>query len=344
MKKAKVTKAGKIKLKEKDIEKAIKDSQTKRKKKRIWLYALLIISILVFIVLQLWESSEKMELSEMAGKLAPAIKIDKTKTAVPEQTVTAVPDKGTPCLIHQYILAPGANENLRFEVKLDREVLQLAHLLKNKVEDDSISFKSSFDKWEQQGIRAEVQSYELETITGKADIWIVQAGELLANYAKAVRRAGSNTPAGLEKINGYIARTTRFEVAFFGEDYGVISTLGRYNYSEAKVGELVENDISDKLGGALILPYTFEGKKYNLPVEKKEVEKSLYFLNLNINIDLPSPKDNKLENCESSITVKIKEIPDTKLILKITFEPKDNEFQVLGPAFAAECYKPAKSR
>ncbi len=343
MKKTRVTKAGKIKLKEKDIEKAIKDSQTKRRKKRIIFFALPIIAILVFIVLQFWDSPEKMELTEMAAKMTPAIKIDKTRTAVPEQAVTDVLDKGVPCSIHQYILAPGANENLKFEVKLDREVLQLAHLLKNKVEDASISLASSFDKWEQQGIRADVQSHDLETITGKADIWVVQAGDLLADYAKAVRRAGSAAPAGLEKIAGHIARTTRFEVAFFGEDYGVISTLGRYNYSEAKVGELLENDINEKLGGALTIPYSYEGKNYNLPIEKKEVENFIYFLNLNININLPSQKENKITDCESSFTVKINETPDINFTIKVTYEPRSNEFQVSGPAFAAECYKPGKN-
>lgn len=338
MAKTRVTKKGKIKVQEKDIEKALRVSKTKRKKRTIRLYALFAILILVFLFTQLWESKEEEELREMVMDLTPAIRVDETSTNIQEGSSVDALDKGTDCLNHDYILSPGAAELLRFEVKLEREALQLANRLKDKVEYDDIALEHSFLKWEEQAISAEVQSYDLENITGKTNVWIVQAGELIEAYQKAPQTA-ARTSGNLDKIDGFIAKKTRFTVDFIDDNYGVISTLGRYYYTEAKVGELVEVDITAKLGGALMLPYVYEGKKYELPVEKREVEKVVYFLNLDVSLNLQDSYDQDVVNSESNFAVKIKDAPDIKFTLKLNYSKKDNEFHILGPAISSDCYK-----
>jgi hypothetical protein len=252
-----------------------------------------------------------------------------------------VPDRGTRCRDHEYILSPGTSENLKFEIKLQREVLELEHLLKDKFEARDISIESSFEKWEEHGLTAEVNSFDLDMVTDKVNVWVVEAGELIADIRKTNEAQGSGASSGsFENITGFIAKTTRFKVDFFNDYYGVISTLGRYYYTEAKVGELVESDITAKLGGSLLLNYNYEGQDYRLPVMKREVEKYVYYLNCVVHVDLPESENKEIKNSESHLNIKIREAGETKFVLKCSFDKENSEFHVSGPAIDADCYKP----
>lgn len=353
MAKIRQTKKGKIKVREGDIEKALHKTKTQRKKKTIRLYVLFVIMILTFVVMKYWESSAKQEIREMARDMKPTIRVDETDTNIDtanNDTISEVLDKGTPCRDHEYILSAGTSESLRFDIKLEREVIQLAHLFKNNIESGDITVESSFDKWEEKGITASILSYEMERLNGKTNVWAVQAGELLAELKKNGEPAVNSAKSFYGRINGYIAKKTRYTVSFFNEGSGVISTLGRYYYSEAKVGELVEKDITEKLGGALKLAYVHEGKNYQLPVEKKEVEKTVYFINFIININLPDlPVGDagdiyRIGSIKSNFIVKVKDAPEMNFDLKLSYNAKNNEFHVFGPALSAKCYKTVKAR
>lgn len=350
MAKTRQTTKGKIKVKVGDIEKALQKTKAQRKKKTLRLYVLFIVMVLTFMVMKYWESSTKQEIREMARDMKPTIRVDETNTNIEtadNDAISEVLDKGTPCRDHEYIVSPGTSESLRFDTKLEREVLKLAHLLKNNIESRDISIESSFDKWEEKGINADILSFDMETLSGKTNVWTVQAGELLAELKKTGKPAVNSAKGIYGRINGYIAKKTRYTVSFFDEEAGVISTLGRYYYSEARVGELVEKDITEKLGGALNLSYLHEGENYQLPVEKKEVEKTAYFINLIININLPDLAEDDvvdIDSIESNFIVKVKEAPEMSFVLKLSYNAKNNEYHIFGPALSAKCYKPVKAR
>jgi len=341
MAKKRITRKGKLSVKEKDIEKALKESRTKRKQKKIRLYTLFAILILLFLVMKFWEASEKQEIRELAQEVTPSIRADETSPNIAvEDTVGDVLDRGTQCRNHEYILSPGVSELLKFEIKIQREVLELAHLLENKFEEGDVSIESSFKNWEEQGLTTEVNSFDIETITDKVNVWVVEAGELLEEIRKTNQAQGSGASGSFENITGFIAKTTRFKVDFFNDYYGVISTLGRYYYTEAKVGELVKSDMTAKLGGSMLLNYNYEGKEYQLPVMKKEVKKSVYYLNCVVRVNLPGIADKEIKGSESHFNIKIREAVETKFVLKLSFNNENQEFHVSGPAIAADCYKP----
>jgi hypothetical protein len=347
MEKKSVTKKGNIKVRVGDIEKALKQTKAKREKKTIRLYVLFVILILLFVVLKYWESSQKQEIIQMARDMTPALRADETSANIEpgdDDMSNEIIDEGTRCQDHKYILSSGTSEQLKFEIKLKKEVVQLAHLLKHNIQEEDISIESSFDKWVIQGITADIEYINLKVLSGKTNVWTVNAKELFVDLKKAGQPAVDTTAGGFDRISGYVAKKTHYLINFFDEESGVISMLGRYYDSEAKVGELLEQDITAKLGGVLALTYVREGKNYQLPVENKEVEKVAYFVNFNININLPDKVSKDFINIESNFVVKIKEAADMKFVLKLSSNTEDNEFQITGPAIAAECYKPAETQ
>ncbi|MCK5058379.1 MAG: hypothetical protein KAT34_17125 [Candidatus Aminicenantes bacterium] len=341
MAKTKITRKGKLSVKEKDIDRALKESKEKRRKKTLRLYILFAILIVLFVILKFWESSEKQEIRELAMEVTPSIRADETSPNIAvEDTAGDVLDRGTQCRNHEYVLSPGASELLRFEIKLQREVLELSHLIKNKFETGDVSLESSFEKWEEHGLTVEVNSFDIDTVTDKINVWVVEAGELIEDVRKANQAADSGASGSFDNITGFIARKTRFKVDFFNDYYGVISTLGRYYYTEAKVGEIVKSDITVKLGGSLLLNYDYEGKGYQLPVTKREVQKSVYYLNCVVHVSLPEDFNGKIQDSESHFNIKIRETVETKFVLKLSFDNENQEFHVSGPAIAADCYNP----
>ena len=340
MAKTKIRK-GKLSVKEKDIEKALKESRTKRKQKKIRLYTLFAILILLFLVMKYWESSEKQEIRELAMDATPSIRADETSPNIAvEDTMGDVLDRGTHCRNHEYILSPGASELLKFEIKLQREVLGLPHLLKNKIETEDLSIDSSFKNWEELGITAEIDSFDMEPLKDKINVWVAEAGELIEAMQKTEEAPGRSGASGrIENITGFIAKTTRFKVDFFNDYSGVISLLGRYYYTEEKVGELAESDITSRLGGSLVLNYDYEGKEYQLPVTKKEVEKTVYYLKCVLRINLPEEITGDIQGIESQLSIKIRDEETTKFVLKFSFNNESQEFHVAGPAITTDCYK-----
>lgn len=339
MAKTKIRK-GKLSVKEKDIEKALKESRTKRKQKKIRLYTLFAILIVLFLVMKYWESSEKQEIRELAMDATPSIRADETSPNIAEgDTMGDVLDRGTHCRNHEYILSPGASELLKFEIKLQREVLELTHLSKKKFASEDLSIDSSFKNWEELGITAEIDSFDTEALKDKINVWAAEAGELIEAMRKTEEAPGSGASGRIENITGFIAKTTRFKVDFFNNYSGVISLLGRYYYTEEKVGELAESDITSRLGGSLVLNYDYEGKEYQLPVTKKEVGKTVYYLKCVLQISLPEEITGDIQGIESHLSIKIRDEEDTKFVLKFSFDNENQEFHVSGPAITADCYK-----
>ncbi|MCK4761892.1 MAG: hypothetical protein KAW12_06805 [Candidatus Aminicenantes bacterium] len=333
-------KVKKVSVSERDkfINGALEVSDAERKKRTQKLYvlsaALVVVVLLVFLISKSTGKGEPVD--AVAVTPTPAAEKTPQPTGTVTETAAGIVDRGTVCENHKYVIEPGAAELLRFEIKLKKEALHFGETVRNKVGNDDITIVPALEKWEAEGAAVDIQSFDIEIVSDKVNLWIVDADEFLQDYAKAAEAAG--TSGKPDNIKGYINKKNLFEVNFTGSEFGVISTMGRYNHTEFKVAELTQSDITDLLGGKLLLPYDYQGKKYNMPVKRMEMEKEVYFLVIEVDVNMPKDYEKEITGCAAAFAVKLKDAPDSIFELKFSFG-RDSKFHITGPAFASGCYK-----
>ncbi len=327
----------KLKIKDQDIDKAIAHSKTERKQKGRNRLILLIVLAGVLGLYLLWQNLQEKEIREQVNELNPVIQVDETQPGTVDEASAMIAgmDNGNPCENHEYILAPGSSESLRFDVKLDYEVLHLEHLMKNMIEHDDVTVTPLVTQWADHGIVADLQNFDIQGITVKANAWGVQVTDLIED----MKRTEEGNNQELTSLSGFIGKTTHYEVNIINETQGIISVLGRYYPDEIKVGQLLPVDIKERLGGEMALAYHFQGKDYRMPVEQIEQEKTIYILTLDIGTNLPGDFAKTVQESKYSFLVKIKGNKDVQVDLKLSFNnQREKMFRIGGPAQRSDCF------
>lgn len=232
-----------------------------------------------------------------------------------------VDDLGVECETHEYQLARGESVYLDFGIEMKVSDWIIPWYENEGYADlEGISVEQ-IKKWGALDAHCEIEGYSFEPVSVTESVWAFDGTEMFEEE---------------ELVPGEDIPLKNNDILWTNDGYGVIESVLKAEETRS----LSEDELRIVISLPGDLTFSYNGTAYELPLTQVAIEKTIYFVEIEVSITVPETYDEHSGNAEFWLqTMRGTDYLNyAKWPVKVSYNKKNKRFYVAGPGEYSWCY------